>query len=238
MMRSVAINGDIIEYIEIGKGKPYIFVSGYLYPPQTYELREIPGYRIIAPYISGATYRKDPPITFEDHVKLLKEFCRYMKIKPAYIAGHSLGASIALECVSSLGAQAVYASQPVIPVRYSGFRHLVRYMALILLELMQKEKRKKSAEILSSVARQFLKKPRVSYKQIQGITKTCYSKDLDIKGTIALGLDETLFKKEDYIRYFYSKPFLSLNKRSIPGVGHNWPLHDPKLFMHELKTIL
>ena len=221
-MKDILIDDDIVEYDQVGDGQQVIFLGGFCFPPSVYNIAEVPGFRITMPFISGAPYREHPPISLEDNVRLLTDFCHHKNIVPDYLIGHSWGASIALEYASLHGAKKVYAANPSIPVSHKTVRHCLRYIIESLSDITHPD----TITATRSLLAHNLKKPLVAAEQIKAINDIRYSGSKGLKGYIACSQTDKVYTKEDYQAFFNDTPFPSMYHIFYPYQGHNWIMHD------------
>jgi pimeloyl-ACP methyl ester carboxylesterase len=101
-MSAVVIDGGLVHYEAFGRGKPVLFLHGWLgswrYWMPTMEAMS-DKYRTYALDLwgFGDSDKSKPRYTVDNYVALVHEFVTNMGIKDAPIVGHALGASVALD---------------------------------------------------------------------------------------------------------------------------------------------
>ncbi|MGM5488674.1 MAG: alpha/beta fold hydrolase, partial [Nanobdellota archaeon] len=178
---------------------------------------EVPGFRVVMPYISGAPYRDKRPVTLDDHVSLLRKFCLATHTSSEYLVGHSWGASIALAYAARYGGQ-VYAADPAIPIKRGLLSHCLRYTLEILSDAMH------GREDIGGITRyltDICTDIGVFQKQARAIQSVSFSGNLG--GLMAYGSADRLYNPRDY------EAFAAAHGLEIERVngGHNWFLNQP-----------
>lgn len=104
-MSAVVIEGGLVHYEAFGRGRPVLFLHGWLgswrYWMSTMEAIS-DKYRTYALDLwgFGDSDKSKPRYEISDYVSLINNFTDNMGIRDAPIVGHSLGAVIALECAA------------------------------------------------------------------------------------------------------------------------------------------
>lgn len=101
-MSAVVIDGGLVHYEAFGRGKPVLFLHGWLgswryWMPTMEAISD--KYRTYALDLwgFGDSDKSKPRYTLSDYVALVNNFVDNMGIREAPIVGHALGASVALE---------------------------------------------------------------------------------------------------------------------------------------------
>ena len=101
-MSAVVINGGIVHYEAFGRGRPIIFLHGWLgswrYWMQTMESLAIE-HRVYALDLwgFGDSDKAEKRFSMDNYITLLDEFINNMGVENPLLVGHALGAGIALE---------------------------------------------------------------------------------------------------------------------------------------------
>ncbi|MEO5907091.1 MAG: alpha/beta hydrolase [Saprospiraceae bacterium] len=103
-VKSIFINGDSINYIDIGKGDPVVFVHGTLGDYRAWEAQMdtfAKNHRVIAysrrfAYPNRQIINDSADYTVIPHAKDLAEFIKTLNLEPIHLVGHSYGAFTAL----------------------------------------------------------------------------------------------------------------------------------------------
>ncbi len=103
-MKAILVNGDSINYIDIGKGDPVVFVHGTLGDYRTWEAQMdtfAKNHRVIAysrhfAYPNKQIINDSTDYSVVPHAKDLAEFIKALDLEPVHLVGHSYGAFIAL----------------------------------------------------------------------------------------------------------------------------------------------
>lgn len=109
---TIELNGLAVDYIDQGQGPVVLLLHGWAAPIATYQCiidRLSRKYRVLAPQMPGSGKTPEPkaPMTLEDYVRFVADFCRALGVEECVLMGHSNGGRIILSMLS----------QPLPPVR-------------------------------------------------------------------------------------------------------------------------
>ncbi len=101
-MSAVVINGGLVHYEAFGRGRPVLFLHGWLgswryWMPTMEAVSDKHRTYALDLWGFGDSDKSKSRYTVEDYVALVYEFVDKMSIREAPIIGHALGASVALE---------------------------------------------------------------------------------------------------------------------------------------------
>ncbi len=101
-MSAVVIDGGLVHYEAFGRGKPVLFLHGWLgswryWMPTMEAISDKHRTYALDLWGFGDSDKSKPRYTVNDYVNLVYEFVNNMGIRNAPIIGHALGASVALE---------------------------------------------------------------------------------------------------------------------------------------------
>jgi pimeloyl-ACP methyl ester carboxylesterase len=101
-MSAVVINGGLVHYEAFGRGRPVLFLHGWLgswryWMPTMEAVSDRHRTYALDLWGFGDSDKSRPRYTVADYVELVHEFVGNMGIREAPIIGHALGASVALE---------------------------------------------------------------------------------------------------------------------------------------------
>jgi pimeloyl-ACP methyl ester carboxylesterase len=105
-MSALVIDGDLVHYEVLGRGKPVLFIHGWLgswryWLPTMEALSDRHRTYALDLWGFGDSDKSKPRYQISNYVELVDSFLNYLGISQISIVGHALGASIALEYAAS-----------------------------------------------------------------------------------------------------------------------------------------
>ena len=109
---TIDLNGLAVDYIDQGQGPVVLLLHGWAAPISIYQCiidRLSRKYRVLAPQMPGSGKTPEPkaPMTLEDYVRFVADFCRALGVEECVLMGHSHGGRVIFSMLS----------QPTPPVR-------------------------------------------------------------------------------------------------------------------------
>ena len=98
---TIDLNGLAVDYIDQGQGPVVLLLHGWAAPIATYQCiidRLSRKYRVLAPQMPGSGKTPEPkaPMTLEDYVRFVADFCRALGEEECVLMGQSNGGRIIL----------------------------------------------------------------------------------------------------------------------------------------------
>lgn len=102
---TIDLHGMAVDYIDQGQGPVVVLLHGWAAPVSVYQCiidRLARKYRVLAPQMPGSGKTPEPaaPMTLEDYVGFVADFCRALGVEECILMGHSNGGRIILSMLS------------------------------------------------------------------------------------------------------------------------------------------
>lgn len=241
---------DKFHYIKEGNGEPLLFLHGFGYNPEVYHkfLTTLSKkYEVIAPRIYGINEFSPQPTTLEHYLDLTNKFTDKIKLKEHHLAGHSMGAGIAMHYANTSNLpQDLTLISPIQPIEYNPLSFITKAFNMNLKQITGlienkneiKESRKHSTKNIIPYIKNIIKKPNKTFQTISNLSKFSYN-ELNIKiSTLVLfsKKDEFFTTKKENIEEI-SSHFKKISYHIIPG-NHERIIYSPSDFVEKLIPFL
>ena len=234
-------NGIMLHYVDIGRGRPLIFLHGVLADALTYRkwlLLFAKKYRVIAPDLPcfGTSGAPNKPWDFNDYADLFNALAASLALKDIIVIGHSFGGGIAL-CMAAKNkkiSRLILLGSAGAPADYSklkfAFRLCIEQNMRALIASGRIDVLAKAGLRIAKSTILHLPKLGVVLKTIRKSLKKDYSKELEkvrAKTLIIRGRTDKVFPKAS--AQFLKKRIRKSKLMLVEG-GHSWLLFQPEKF--------